>query len=412
VANQLSISILWFSLYAQWIALTAVIVPRQVSDIAGHALQEFDTGCVLGFGALVALIVAPLAGALSDRTRGPLGRRRPFILVGTLASCVTLALLVPFGSGSSIWLYGAMFMLWQCAGNIAAGPYAGLVPDVVPERDRATASAWLVVMTVLGSGFGAAAAGQLIAPNRYANAYVVLIVTLLAGLAVTLARVREPAATGSVQPLGALAFFRSFFLDPATNRNFYWVLVTRLFANMGVWSVGAFFLFYVSDVVKLPAASATKIGSGIIAAGGVAALAAALAGAKLSQRYGRVVVASAGGWIMAVAAAFFVAIAFAPNPWLAGLAGVVYYSGFGAYQSVDWALALDVLPNLKDSGKDMGIWHVSLVLPQIVAPPTTGWLIYVLKTSVSTPFAYTVAFGIAALWFALGAALVGRVRIA
>lgn len=410
--NYACVSALWFSLYTQWIALVVVIVPMHVSDIVGSSRKELDTGLVLGLGAWIALIVAPLAGALSDRTRAPRGRRRPFLIVGVVGSCVALALFLTPAAGTNIWIFAAVFGLWQFFGNWAAGPYAGLIPDVVPENGRATASGWMTVMTVLGSGLGVAAAGWFVAAKRYAGADAFLIVVMLGGLGVTLLGVREPPAQGAAQPFALGAFMRSFALDPGTNRNFYWVLITRLLANMGVWSVSEFFLFYVSEVLGISGSAATTIGSSLIAVGSLVALASAVVGAWLSDRYGRVPVLRAGGWIMAIASAFFVLIGVAPNLWLLAATAIVYYIGYGAYQSVDWALALDVLPDLKEAGKDMGIWHVALVLPQIIAPPTTGWLIYVLKTTVSTHVAYTAAFGLAAVWFALAAALIVRVRVA
>jgi hypothetical protein len=94
------------------------------------------------------------------------------------------------------------------------------------------------------------------------------------------------------------------------------------------------------------------------------------------------------------------------------IVALIYFSGWGAYQAVDWALALRVLPKSEAAGKDMGIWHVALVLPQILGPASTGWIISGAKWAVSAPFAYTLAFAIAALWFSLSALLVARVRLA
>jgi hypothetical protein len=74
-------------------------------------------------------------------------------------------------------------------------------------------------------------------------------------------------------------------------------------------------------------------------------------------------------------------------------------------------LALRVLPKSETAGKDMGIWHVALVLPQILGPASTGWIISGAKWAVSAQFAYTLAFAIAALWFSLSALLVARVRL-
>ncbi|MGH7062488.1 MAG: hypothetical protein ACREET_00265, partial [Stellaceae bacterium] len=83
----------------------------------------------------------------------------------------------------------------------------------------------------------------------------------------------------------------------------------------------------------------------------------------------------------------------------------------GAYQAVDWALALRVLPQSETAGKDMGIWHVALVLPQVLGPALTGWIITGARLAVSARFAYSLAFAIAALWFSLSAILVARVRL-
>jgi MFS family permease len=89
---------------------------------------------------------------------------------------------------------------------------------------------------------------------------------------------------------------------------------------------------------------------------------------------------------------------------------LMFSAAYGAYGAVDWALALQVLPSGRDAGKDMGIWHVSMVLPQMLGPAMAGWLIAAIKTAASGRLAYAVAFAVAAAWFALSALLVGRVR--
>ena len=85
--------------------------------------------------------------------------------------------------------------------------------------------------------------------------------------------------------------------------------------------------------------------------------------------------------------------------------------GWGAYQAVDWALALRVLPSRDLAGKDMGIWHIAFVLPLIIGPAATGWLVSTLRLFVSAGDAYMGAFTIATIWFVLAATLIGRVRL-
>jgi len=71
-------------------------------------------------------------------------------------------------------------------------------------------------------------------------------------------------------------------------------------------------------------------------------------------------------WIMAVCALYFALIAFYPSLALIVPVILIYAAAFGAYQAVDWALALKVLPSAEEAGKDMGIWRISMVLPQIL----------------------------------------------
>ena len=105
--QQITVSLLWFALFANWLTVVPVIVPDQVAAILGPdaAAKEGIAGSILAIGALMALIMAPLAGALSDRARGMKGRRRPFLITGMIGTCVGLAFLVPFGPGSSVFLY-------------------------------------------------------------------------------------------------------------------------------------------------------------------------------------------------------------------------------------------------------------------------------------------------------------------
>jgi Na+/melibiose symporter-like transporter len=410
--DQFYVSLLWFALFANWLTVVPVILPDQVATILGPdaVIKEGLSGTILAAGALVALVMAPVTGALSDRVRNVRGRRRPFLIIGMAGSCVGLALLIPFGVGSSILLYALAFLNLQFWWNWTCGPYAGLIPDVVPEREEASASAWMNIMSVLGTMAGNGIAFALYVHGHPAPAIVALIILNLACLLVTLKGVREPPAAGADRRFELGTFLGSFWLRPSAHRNFYWVLVTRLFANMGVWSVLTFLLFYMQDVIGI--AEPDKVLPLLLGAGALLGIPASLIAARLADRYNIVEIVRTTAWMMAGAAICYVLIAFHPETALLLLVGLIFFAGWGAYQAMDWALALKVLPRSESAGKDMGIWHIALVLPQILGPAATGWIITGTKIAVSARFAYTVAFGIAAVWFILSAALIGRVRLA
>lgn len=411
LSGQIAVSLLWFALFANWLTVVPVIVPDQVAAILGPdaAAKEGISGSILAIGAVMALVMAPLAGALSDRVRNAKGRRRPFLISGMVGACVGLALLVPAGAGGSILVYALAIVNLQFWWNWACGPYAGLIPDVVPPDDQARASAWMNIMSILGTFTGNGIAVGLYVHGRPAASIAALIAVNLVCLGLTLKGVVEPPAPGAGRRFELGPFVRSFWLSPGAHRNFYRVLVTRLFANLGVWSVLTFLLFYLRDVIGV--AEPGKVLPMLLGLGALLGIPASLMAARLAERWGIVEIVKATSWMMAAAACAYVLIAFYPSIALTVPVFLVYFAGWGAYQAVDWALALKVLPKSEAAGKDMGIWHVALVLPQILGPAATGWIITGAKLAVSARFAYALAFAIAALWFSLSALLIARVRL-
>jgi Na+/melibiose symporter-like transporter len=405
------VSLLWFALFANWLTVVPVIIPDQIASILGPkaAAKEGISGSILAIGAFMALVMAPVAGALSDRVRNAKGRRRPFLVVGMIGACIGLALLVPFRPGSSILFYALAILNLQFWWNWACGPYAGLIPDVVPAASQASASAWMNIMSISGTFTGNGIAVALYVHGHPGAAISGLVAINLVCLWVTVARVREPLSPGAGRPFQLGPFLRSFWLPPAMHRNFYRVLLTRLFANLGVWSVLTFLLFYLQDVVGV--AEPGRVLPMVLGVGALLGIPASLVAAWLTSRYGIVAIVKTTSWMMAGAAIAYVLIGLHPHPVPMAAVAFVYFSGWGAYQAVDWALALRVLPKSEAAGKDMGIWHVALVLPQVLGPASTGWIISGAKWAVSARFAYTLAFAIAALWFSLSALLVARVRL-
>ncbi|HYN87027.1 MAG TPA: MFS transporter [Ardenticatenaceae bacterium] len=405
--DQVYVSCFWLAYNVHWGALLAIVLPSQIAAIVGDAEKEFYNGLIPPLGALVSLLITPVAGALSDRSRSRFGRRRPFMLVGTLINVLFLVLIAGFGPGSSIWLFLLCYMGIQFGNNWSGGPYAGLIPDVVPEEQRGSASGWLGLMTAIGTLVGALAAGQLIEGTNFWPIYGLIIAALVTMLGLTWWGVRERPGPGAPERFAWRPFLRSFWLDPATYRDFYWVLITRGLVTMGIYSVINFFLFFLQDVIRVPdPAQQASLLVGIIIAAGIPT--SIVAGA-LSDRFGRKRLVYLSGGLMALVSLIYIAVAAYPSLAFTFVMGGLFGLGYGAYQAVDWALAVDVLPGGEDAAKDMGIWHVALVLPQILAPAISGLTLNALKEH-SLLLGYTVVFALAAFWFLLGTVLVRQVR--
>ncbi len=408
--QQLRLSVLWFAMFAQWLTVLPVILPDQVGQILGAATanREGWIGTIAAAGAIVALVVAPLVGAFSDRLQAVWGRRRPFLIVGVLGSCVSLLLLIPFDAGGSIGLYVVAIINLQFWWNMVSGAYAGLVPDVVPEQDQPTASGWLNVMTIAGTIVGNILVAATYRSGHATTAMTCFVAISVVCLCLTLS-VHEPPSRGASDRFRLGAFLHSFLIDPRAHRNFYWVLVTRLLSNMGVWSVLTFLLSYLQDVIGVERPE--QVLPMLLGAGALFAIPASMWGVRLADRHGIVRIVRLASWIMAATVIGYVLVALQPSLFLVAPLVIVYAAAYGAYQAVDWALALRVLPSRDAAGKDMGVWHVSMVLPQILGPAGTGWLISWAKAAMSPSFAYVLAFVLAALWLVLAAALVDRIQL-
>jgi maltose/moltooligosaccharide transporter len=131
---------------------------------------------------LTGLIVQPLVGHCSDRTWGPLGRRRPFFLAGAVLAAAALVAMPNAGG-----LVAAALLLWllDAALNVTMEPFRAFVGDMLPPRQRPAGYAFQ-------TGFiGAGAVAASLAP---------LLLNDLLG-------VPNTAADGGVPPSVRLAFY-------------------------------------------------------------------------------------------------------------------------------------------------------------------------------------------------------------
>lgn len=172
-----SISIFWLALNFHWAAIIAIILPSQVEALLAHSYAQshaFDQAALNNFvnnnkavalalvsspGLLVALFANPLFGMLSDRTFGRWGRRRPYIVGGTLLNIVGLLLMAV--APNIITLLLALCLV-QLANNAAAAPFHAYLPDLVNEEQRGLASGLMGLAQSVGLILGAEVIGQLV----------------------------------------------------------------------------------------------------------------------------------------------------------------------------------------------------------------------------------------------------------
>jgi MFS family permease len=418
--QQAVLSFYWFASNAHWTAILLVLMPSQVKSAVGGDVKGTMLGAALAAGAIMSMVVAPAFGALSDRIRLPGGRRKPWMVLGTLGNIIGLFGLAYFiqpGNPGSLGTWVIAFLWVQLFNNIATAPYSALIPDMVSPEQRGSASGWMGLMTVLGMFFGGIT-GFLISGMGIVGVYYLLMGVMALGLVVTLLGVHEPENI-VVKSFKWGEFWRGLY-DPFKSSNFTWVFLTRLLVTMGVYTVQEFLQYYMGDVVGAPyilagvgeiAKSPEEAVSFFILPLLLGAILCSLVAGVLSDRHGRKLMVYISGFLQGIVALVLI---FTHNFTLVVLLGIVFGLGYGAYESVDWALASDVLPSMDDYAKDMGVWHVAVVLPQVIATPFAGFLLdnfqRVGKINNIPNLGYTVIFSIAVVFFALGTFFVKQIK--
>ncbi len=120
-------------------------------------LDEAWSGAIMAADNILALFLLPFFGKLSDRCRSPLGRRSPFILIGTLAA-VCLMFVIPFldnrhfakpSIATFIAFVVALGLLLIAMGSYRS-PAVALMPDVTPKPLRSAGNAVINLMGAAG----------------------------------------------------------------------------------------------------------------------------------------------------------------------------------------------------------------------------------------------------------------------
>jgi len=395
------LSVYWFATAFKWTLVLFVLLPARVAELVPAAEKATRLGLLFGVGAVMATVGPPLFGYLSDRFPSRRGRRLPYLAAGAVLTA--LALLVMAYAPS----YGLLFLgylLLQFADDLATGPYAALIPDLVPKHHRGTASGWMGALQA-SAQIAAGLLGFLV--SSLSLLFWTAAALNLAAAGITLRYVKEP-PNPTPQREGFLKSLRAPWRDP----DFRWVYLTRFLVMLGQYLVQTYLQYYLADVVRVFAVFGRVVAERAFQAVGLLVLLISLGGAlasvpagRLSDRLGRKPLIYASG--VGLSLLLLPVLLFPRFDVLLGLA-LFFGVGYGVYAAVDWALVADVLKRPRAHGTEMGLWQTSIVLPQILAG-LAGRGVDGLNR-VAFPLGYQAAFVLAALAFLAGTLLVARVR--
>ncbi len=124
------------------------IIPLMLQNTFG--LGETVTGVLMAMDNILALVLLPVFGSLSDKVDTKLGKRTPFILTGTILAIVFMMLLPFADRRQSLFLFvGALFATLLSMG-LYRSPAVALMPDLTPNHLRSRANAVINLMGAVG----------------------------------------------------------------------------------------------------------------------------------------------------------------------------------------------------------------------------------------------------------------------
>jgi MFS family permease len=370
---------------AYWLGLTAIdsgvnlAVQNRIQFERAIVPDPLFTGTAAALvglaGAVIAIIVQPTVGYLSDFTETRWGRRKPYIVVGSLLDVVFL---LGIAYANSLVALAAFIALLSISTNVARGPFQGYVPDLVAEPQVGTASALVGMMQVMGN-----VAGTLLATFAVQAGSIPLAIGAIAAIELaTMVSVVLRVGNGlPARPRGGRSWVRiareTWATDILREHSYVWLLISRfLFLTAGgiLFNLALKYMSEVHGLTQDDANSAVRVASILIVA---AIVLVSVPAGRLSDRFGRKPVIYAACAIGIVA---MLLTALAPAVEVAYAGALLYGVAGGVFVAVDWALMTDIIPRAS-SGRYMGLSNVatgasspvSVALGGVVADVVNRW---------------------------------------
>ena len=124
------------------------IIPLMLQNTFG--LGETVTGVLMAMDNVLALVLLPVFGSLSDKVDTPLGKRTPFILGGTVLAVIFMMLLPIADKRQSLGLFVVALFATLLSMGLYRSPAVALMPDLTPNHLRSRANAVINLMGAVG----------------------------------------------------------------------------------------------------------------------------------------------------------------------------------------------------------------------------------------------------------------------
>ena len=359
-------------IYAGFTMVTGILMHQKLKDL-GIADYSSALGTISMVGAVLSMFINVFLGALSDRTRTRFGKRSPWIVVGALLTGLGFFII----SLPATWVgIGIAYCVSLIGLNMMVAPITAVLSDRIPETRRATISAAFGGGAVVGQAVGNLVAAAFIM-HVLLGFGVASVLLILSGILAVTVFPREGSNRDDPREQGSLwQVLRWSFTPPIRGAGDFWkAFVCRTGLIIAYQMVTSFQLYILQDYIgesRHTSATAISVMSIITM---IVSLVATFSSGPVTDKIGR-----RKPSIFIAGVLYAVGIAM---PWLmpsrmgmflfAGISGF----GYGMYMAVDQAINVDVLPDEKTAGKDLGFLNIATCAGQAIGSSVTSIVVAV-----------------------------------
>jgi len=419
--DHLSINFFWLGLNIRNNAVGSIFMPYLVDAFVRPDVKNTALGAMRTAGLIIAMLVQPATGLVSDRSTSRFGRRRPFIFVGVL---LDLFFLAAVGLAWNYWALLVAILLLQFSSNVSHGPLQGLIPDLVPEDQRGLSSGIKAVMELLPLILIAFTIARLVGAGQMGWAIVATGAALLVIMLLTMVLVKEeplrerpdtplgppmrrvlgmlagigvgaaaglvgggvvgglagliawplvgaPAARAVAAGVGGLVAMAGAVVvgvwagaygtlgqDAHRQSPFTWWVVNRLMFLAAATSIQGFALYFLMHAFNVTREAAATMTGNLMMVVGVFTLLTALPGGWLADRLGHKRLVGVSGLVAAASAFLLLGTIWVPNLALITVAGCILGMAAGLFMTANWALGTILVPGA-EAGRYLGISNLA-----------------------------------------------------
>jgi Na+/melibiose symporter-like transporter len=132
----------------------AEAIQNKIADCNGIIKnQQYLVGIMMAIDNVAALILLPIFGTISDKTKSPIGKRMPYILVGTFVCAVAFPFIPILFHANNLAGVIALMAIVVCFAMMYRNPAVALMPDITPKPLRSKANGIINIMGYIGGAF-------------------------------------------------------------------------------------------------------------------------------------------------------------------------------------------------------------------------------------------------------------------